>query len=108
YLLMVLPFAMGDVVFEQLVGVNILVAHGEVWRLVTPIFLHKGFTHLLFNSFSLVLFGPGLERILGKGRFLLVYLSAGVFANIATFFIQPPTYIHLGASGAIFGIFGYY
>lgn len=108
YLLMLIPLSIGDLVFEHLVGVNLLVAKGEIWRLVTPIFLHKGFAHLLFNSFSLILFGPGLERILGKGRFFFVYLSAGVLANIATFFIKPLTYIHLGASGAIFGLFGYY
>jgi membrane associated rhomboid family serine protease len=63
---------------------------------------------VLFNSFSLVLFGPALERILGSGRFLLIYLLSGLIANVATLLLQPLTYTHVGSSGAIFGLFGYY
>ena len=70
--------------------------------------MHSGFTHVLFNSFSLILFGPGLERILGKFKFIAIYLITGVSANIATLLIEPVTYIHVGASGSIFGLFGMY
>lgn len=94
--------------FESLSGVNLYIWQGEIWRLFTPIFLHSGFSHVLFNSFSLVLFGPALERILGSVRFIVVYLITGISANIATLFIEPVTYIHVGASGAIFGLFGMY
>jgi rhomboid protease GluP len=94
--------------YETFSGVNLYVAEGELWRLLTPIFLHSGFAHLLFNSFSLVLFGPALERMVGKGRFITIYLLSGIGANIATFLIQPLTYVHVGSSGAIFGLFGYY
>ena len=69
-------------------------------------FLHGGIMHLLFNMFSLFIFGPELEKIAGKARFLTIYMLAGIFANIATFFLQAPDYRSLGASGAVFGILG--
>ncbi|MEH7249956.1 rhomboid family intramembrane serine protease [Neobacillus niacini] len=89
-------------------GVNLYIMEGEYWRLITPIFMHGGFAHVLFNSFSLVLFGPALESLLGKGRFILVYLVSGILANVATLMLEPLTYVHVGSSGAIFGLFGYY
>lgn len=90
------------------VGFNLLVWQGEYWRLVTPIFLHASLTHLLFNSLSLVLFGPGVERMLGKWKFIMFYLLGGIIANVATLLLKPEIYSHLGASGAIFAIFGLY
>ncbi|GIN63508.1 putative rhomboid protease YdcA [Robertmurraya siralis] len=95
-------------IFESLMGVNLYIVQGEYWRLVTPIFVHSGIAHMLFNSFSLVLFGPGLERILGKSRFILLYLATGVLANVATLILKPLTYTHVGSSGSIFGLFGIY
>ncbi|MEQ6390089.1 rhomboid family intramembrane serine protease [Bacillaceae bacterium S4-13-58] len=89
-------------------GSNHLIALGEYWRILTPIFLHAGLTHVVFNMFSLVLFGPGLEIMLGKAKFILMYLFAGIVGNIGTLFIGPSYYNHVGASGAIFGIFGVY
>jgi rhomboid protease GluP len=108
YLCTVLPIMPNYWFKATLSGVNLYIIDGEYWRLVTPIFMHGGFTHVLFNSFSLVLFGPALEQMLGKGKFLFVYLASGLLANVATLFLEPLTYIHVGSSGAIFGLFGFY
>ena len=94
--------------FEYLAGNNEMILAGEYWRLITPIFVHLGFSHILFNSFSLIIFAPALERTLGSFTFIIVYLAAGIAANIATLLIQPAYFTHVGASGAIFGLFGIY
>ncbi|MDR6120632.1 rhomboid protease GluP [Bacillus sp. SLBN-46] len=108
YLLTILPIFPNYWFFENFSGVNLYIMEGQFWRLITPTFMHNGFSHMLFNSFSLVLFGPALERMLGGGRFLLVYLLSGLIANVATLLLEPLTYTHVGSSGAIFGLFGYY
>jgi rhomboid protease GluP len=108
YLLTVLPVFPNSYIFERLAGVNLFIREGEVWRLATPMFMHSGFTHVLFNSFSLVLFGPALERIAGKARFAGIYLITGISANVATLLLEPLTYTHVGSSGAIFGLFGFF
>lgn len=96
----------GDLLYYYGVGSNFLIKAGEWWRFITPMFLHGGLMHLLFNMFSLFLFGPELERLTGKVRFITIYLLAGLFGTAATYFLQPLDYLHVGASGAIFGIFG--
>lgn len=74
FLVTSIPFFPNDWIFGLFAGVNFYIAEGELWRFVTPIFLHSGFVHMLFNSFSLVLFGPGLELMLGKTKFILLFI----------------------------------
>ena len=87
-------------------SVNGLIAEGEWWRVVTSMFLHAGFTHVLFNMFSLFLFGPELEKIAGKMRFLTIFFLTGIFGVAATYLTQDASYASVGASGALYGIFG--
>ncbi len=84
--------------------VNYLIADGEWWRLITPIFLHIGILHLLMNSIALYYVGPLIERIFGNSRFLFIYLFAGFSGVFASYLLSPS--LSAGASGAIFGCFG--
>lgn len=84
---------------------------GQWWRYVTSIFLHHGIGHLLFNGFSLFLFAPYLERLLGKVRFIILYLAGGIAGNILSVALASKTWpymVSVGASGAIYGLFGAY
>ena len=75
----------------------------EIWRFLTAIFLHGGTMHLLYNLFALILFGSILESLVGGKRFLYVFFTTGILANLAAVNFNPAS---LGASGAIFGIIG--
>jgi len=77
---------------------------GEWWRFITPVFIHIGLAHLMFNSFALYFLGPLTERIYGVGRFLFIYFAAGAFGVAASFAFSP--HLSAGASSAIFGLFG--
>jgi rhomboid protease GluP len=81
----------------------------EPWRYITSIALHAGWDHLLFNCFSTLVFAPPLERLLGHFRYLFLYLIAGIAGNTLTAVVHAGTeYASVGASGAIYGIFGAY
>jgi len=87
---------------DQLVLVSAEVLY-HPWILVTSIFAHASFEHLLFNMFALFLFGALLENIIGGRRWLIVFFVAGILGGLAT----VPFYdSSLGASGAIFGLMG--
>ncbi|QPC46875.1 rhomboid family intramembrane serine protease [Mangrovibacillus cuniculi] len=86
------------------VKVDEMMIQGEWWRLVTPVFLHIGFLHLVMNSLGLYFIGTLVEQIFGKWRFLFIYLLAGVGGTAASFAFTDG--ISAGASGAIFGLFG--
>jgi membrane associated rhomboid family serine protease len=75
------------------------------WTMITAIFLHGSVLHILFNMFSLFVFGPILERMLGRSRFLALYLVSGLGGSVAVLLLDPMGGV-LGASGAIFGLMG--
>lgn len=108
FLLVNLPFVPSHYIINNLLGINLYIKEGEIWRLITPIFLHSSFTHFLFNTFTIVIFGPAVELLLKPLRFSFFYLLCGIGSNILTFMIKPLTYSHLGASGAIFGLLGFF
>lgn len=83
---------------------------GEYFRLITPIFLHLSGLHLLSNSFALAIVGPQVERLYGSVRFLMIYLLAGLGGMLSSVLSHAlsgkPNTVAVGASGAIFGLFG--
>ncbi|USB35101.1 rhomboid family intramembrane serine protease [Paenibacillus sp. YPG26] len=81
----------------------------ERWRYLSAIFLHDGFDHLLFNSFALMVFAPPMERLLGSWKYAVLYLGAGLLANalsMAYYNYQMELTLTVGASGAIYGVYG--
>ncbi|MCO7177152.1 rhomboid family intramembrane serine protease [Sporolactobacillus kofuensis] len=94
--------------FDFAAGSNEAILNGAWWQLITPIFLHITFSHILFNAFSILIFAPALETMLGKTRFIAAFLGTGIVANIAALFLEPAGFRHYGASGALFGLLGIY
>jgi membrane associated rhomboid family serine protease len=82
------------------------VAQGEWYRLITAAFLHIQLAHLALNMIALWLFGPPLEAVLGRWRFLTLYLLSALGGSVASYLFNPPTQQSVGASGAIFGLLG--
>jgi membrane associated rhomboid family serine protease len=90
------------------------VAAGEWYRLVTSAFLAPatgltgglGIWDILFNMWALIFVGPALEGFLGRWRFLAVYLLSAVGGGVMYYFLAEPNAPAVGASGAIFGLFG--
>ena len=88
-----------------LVPAYVAVKH-EYWRLFTAMWLHGGLLHVAFNMYALYIGGSYLEMIAGKGKYLAIYLIAGVAGNVAVYLLAAPISVTIGASTAIFGIFG--
>lgn len=84
----------------------LLVQNGEYYRLLTSMFMHAGFMHLLFNMYALYIIGPQVERYYGKTKYLLIYLVSGLLGSIFSSVFMKENVFSLGASGAIFGLLG--
>ena len=115
--------------FQALIDVNALTALklganfgpllkvGEVWRLITYMFLHAGLIHLLINMYSLFILGTQTETFIGRWKFLVIFFVSGICGGLMSAAISlntPNPVVSVGASGAIFGLtgallyFGYY
>jgi membrane associated rhomboid family serine protease len=95
----------GNEIYVKGVLFGPFVAAGDWWRLFTSMFLHYGPIHLAFNMLALWWFGAAVEQVLGRGRFLLLYVVSGLAGSAGALIFSPesPT---VGASGALFGILG--
>ena len=99
-----------DIPIEVLVDLGALygpyvLEEGEWWRLFTAMFLHGGMTHLLMNMFSLYLVGRGVEIYFDRKSYISIYLFSGLIGGMVSLYMHPHS-VGVGASGAIFGIFG--
>ncbi|MDQ1662684.1 MAG: hypothetical protein QOJ68_2664 [Blastococcus sp.] len=83
-----------------------VVVSGEWWRLLTAAFLHFGLIHLVFNMLALLMFGAELERAIGRGRFLTLYLVSALGGATAIQLFAASNVLAAGASTAIYGLLG--
>ena len=84
--------------------VNELIDIGQYWRLITCMFLHVGVVHLLCNCYAIYIYGPLVERLFGRTRFIVIYFISGLMGSLLSYLLSPSA--SAGASGAIFGLIG--
>ena len=87
------------------VSYHLVFTFGEYHRLITPIFLHIGVMHLMFNTMSMILFGMRTERYFGHVKFLVIYMTSGVAGNLAMALASEHS-LGAGASGSLYGMMG--
>lgn len=83
---------------------NALIADGQYWRFITPVFVHSGLLHLAFNSYALYAIGSDVERLFGNASFAVLYLVSGFGGVVVSFAFN--SHLSVGASGAILGLVG--
>ena len=107
FLLQLIP---GLAVTDRLLYAGVYSAPGnfEPWRMVTSVFVHSTglLFHVLLNMYTLWIFGQLLEGLLGRGRFLALYLISGLAGSVGVLWLGDPLTGVVGASGAIFGLMG--
>ncbi|WP_107766208.1 rhomboid family intramembrane serine protease [Nocardioides terrigena] len=87
---------------QFLVGVS----DGAWWQLVTSQFTHVQLWHIAGNMLALYVLGPQLEAVFGRVRFLAIYLLSGLAGSVTVLWLSPELGLTVGASGAIYGLFG--
>lgn len=103
FILMLSPAIYNDFI-NLFANYYINIQNGEIYRLITSIFLHGNSVHLFFNMYALYIIGPEIERYYGTLKFLIIYLMSGIIGSL--FSAVLTTSASIGASGAIFGLFG--
>ena len=84
----------------------IVAAMGDYYRLLSSVFVHAGFFHLGMNMLMLWILGRSLEPLLGRARFIALFLLSGIGGGMASYWLNDPVSAGVGASGAIFGLLG--
>lgn len=84
--------------------VNYLIDQGQIYRLITAMFLHGGLIHIGFNMYALYSLGNFIEEIYGKRNYIIIYFAGGLISTFASYVVSP--YMSVGASGAIFALLG--
>jgi len=92
-------------VIDQFGQYNAAVLNGEVWRLLTAMFLHADVVHIFGNMFFLLIFGLRAEELFRTREYVLIYLLSGLAGGLLSL-LMGPDMNSVGASGAIFGVFG--
>lgn len=90
--------------FGGMFGLAIQATPDQLWRLVSAMFVHIGWQHIILNSLSIYFLGRQLEDVFGSIKFALFYFLSGIMGNAFVFFFTPDV-IAAGASTAIFGLF---
>ncbi len=88
-------------------GANVkeLVSDGQYFRLMSSVFLHAGYMHVFFNTYVLFALGGFFNRILGEAKYLSIFFVSGIFGSLSSYYLGKAE-ISVGASGAIWGLFG--
>ncbi|MCY3833154.1 MAG: rhomboid family intramembrane serine protease [Chloroflexi bacterium] len=87
---------------------RLVVGEGEVYRLLTAMFLHGNLGHVFFNVYAIFIFGKSVEPIFGRVRYLLIYLLGGLSGSVASLTLGGLEGASVGASGAVFAVFAAY
>ena len=93
-----------NMIINYFANYYINVKNGEIYRLLTACFVHANFLHIFFNMYALYYIGPMVEKYYGKLKYLLIYLGSGMMGSL--FSVVLSNNVSIGASGAIFGLFG--
>ncbi len=85
---------------------NLNVFEGQYWQLISSMFVHADIIHLGLNMLFLLIFGLRAEELFTTEEYFFVYMLSGIAGNIMTLFLMSPYTVSIGASGAIFGMYG--